>query len=104
MPGILPIAVAFFHKRNDTRTQLHRMRLAHGFSFPGQSESPPHQESRIWMDATRFNHRAQLDEAPAPILGTYSGAAPRLLGPSTGMRNSWQNARNLVTILTPPRG
>jgi hypothetical protein len=32
MPGSLPIAVAFLHKRNDTRTQLDRKRLAHGGS------------------------------------------------------------------------
>jgi hypothetical protein len=32
MPSCLPMAVAFFHKPNDTRTQLNRMRLAHGGS------------------------------------------------------------------------
>ncbi|MBB3980344.1 hypothetical protein GGQ64_005598 [Rhizobium azooxidifex] len=32
MPGSLPVAVTLFHKRNDTRTQLDRMRLAHGGS------------------------------------------------------------------------
>jgi len=32
MPGGLTVSVTFFHKRNDTRTQLDRMRLAHGGS------------------------------------------------------------------------
>ncbi len=32
MPRRFPIAVAFVHKRNDTPTQLYRMRLAHGGS------------------------------------------------------------------------
>lgn len=32
MPGGFPVAIAFIHKRNDTLTQLHRMRLAHGAS------------------------------------------------------------------------
>jgi len=32
MPSRLPMAVAFFYKPNDTRTQLDRMRLAHGGS------------------------------------------------------------------------
>jgi len=32
MPGCLPMTVAFFYKPNDTRTQLDRMRLAHGGS------------------------------------------------------------------------
>lgn len=31
-PGRLPMAVAFFYIHSDTRTQLHRMRLAHGGS------------------------------------------------------------------------
>ena len=37
MPGGFPVAVAFFNKRNDTRTQLDRMRLAHGGS-PSRGE------------------------------------------------------------------
>jgi len=32
MPGGFPIAIAFIHKRDDTLTQLQRMRLAHGAS------------------------------------------------------------------------
>ncbi|MCZ4291908.1 hypothetical protein [Hoeflea alexandrii] len=32
MPSRFPMAVAFFYKSNDTRTQLDRMRLAHGGS------------------------------------------------------------------------
>jgi hypothetical protein len=32
MPGGFTMAVAFFHKRNHTHTQLHRMRLTHGDS------------------------------------------------------------------------
>lgn len=32
MPGRLPMTVAFIYKPNDTRTQLDRMRLAHGGS------------------------------------------------------------------------
>ncbi|WP_417427283.1 hypothetical protein, partial [Hoeflea sp.] len=32
IPGRLPMAVAFFYKPNDTRTQFDRMRLAHGGS------------------------------------------------------------------------
>jgi hypothetical protein len=32
VPGSLSMAVAFFNKRNHTRTQLDRMRLAHGSS------------------------------------------------------------------------
>jgi hypothetical protein len=32
MPSRFPMAIAFLDKRNDTRTQLYRMRLAHGRS------------------------------------------------------------------------
>jgi hypothetical protein len=32
MPGGFPMAIAFFHKRNHTHTQLDRMRFAHGGS------------------------------------------------------------------------
>jgi hypothetical protein len=32
MPSRFPVAVALLHKRNDTLTQLDRMRLAHGDS------------------------------------------------------------------------
>jgi hypothetical protein len=32
MPSCLPMAVAFFYKPNDTRTQFDRMRFAHGGS------------------------------------------------------------------------
>jgi hypothetical protein len=32
MPSRLTMAVAFFYKPNDTRTQLNRMRLTHGGS------------------------------------------------------------------------
>ncbi|MCY0146864.1 hypothetical protein OEG84_03815 [Hoeflea sp. G2-23] len=32
MPSSLSMAVAFFYKPNDTRTQLDRMRFAHGGS------------------------------------------------------------------------
>jgi hypothetical protein len=48
MPGSLPVAVALFHKRNDTPTQLDRMRLAHDGSPPMGKVNHRSAQTGIW--------------------------------------------------------
>ncbi|TCM48419.1 hypothetical protein C8J36_114120 [Rhizobium sp. PP-F2F-G48] len=45
MPGSFPVTIAFLDKRNNTRTQLNWMRLAHGRS---PSMAPVNHKSATW--------------------------------------------------------
>lgn len=57
MPRCLSITIAVIHKRNDTLTQLDRMRLARGAS-PSMGQSITDQAKpgpRILLAATRFS-------------------------------------------------
>jgi hypothetical protein len=62
MPRCFSISTAVIHKRNDTLTQLDRMRLAHGASSSmatvnHRSAKP---ESRILLAATRLTLRCLM--------------------------------------------
>lgn len=63
MPGSFPVTIAFLDKCNNTRTQLNRMRLAHGRP---PSMGPVNHKSATWKIMKQEN-RNTLWAHPSPF-------------------------------------